>query len=122
MIEPVRRLETQDQRGIPVLLENDRGKKRRFEAMRATAADDAPKAPERGTAAGLGVVREAIQEALDGGRGSEPRQQHALTPVEQAGREHSSNQRSLALASSRCRHTLSRLFLTNRQLPSAEYA
>jgi hypothetical protein len=69
VVELVDRLEAEDERWVPVLLEHDRGEKRRLEAVRASLPDDAAKTAQRGTRRwGLGVVREAIQESLDGQR------------------------------------------------------
>ena len=68
VIEQVGRFEAEDQRRVPVLLEDRGGEQRGLEAMRTAVANDAAEAAERGSPAGLLVVRQAIQVPLHGKR------------------------------------------------------
>ena len=68
VIELVDRLEAEDERRVAVLLEDDRREQRRLEAMRAAVADDAAKAAQRRAPAGLVVVGQAVEVALNGER------------------------------------------------------
>ncbi len=63
MIEEVDRLETENERGKAMLLEDDRGRERGLEAVSLARADDTAKAPQRFPTL-LSVVRERIQPAL----------------------------------------------------------
>ena len=65
MIQLVDRLEAEHQRWVAVLLENHRGCKRGFKAMRGAVADNPAKASKRRGARGrLGVIRQPVQIAL----------------------------------------------------------
>jgi hypothetical protein len=78
VIELVDRLEAENERWISVLFEHDGREEHRFQAVRASVADDAAKTAERGAAAWLCVVGQAIQVALDLARRIEARKQGAL--------------------------------------------
>src|SRR5262249_33995612 len=85
VVELVDRFETENERRITVLLEYDRGKERRLEAVSAAVTHDAPKSAGRGPARRrLGVVRETIQVMLDGGRRRQPGDEAPLRGAEGA--------------------------------------
>ena len=77
VIEQVDRLEAQDERRIPVLLEDDRRRQRRFQAMRGAGPDHAAERAQR-LAALLVVVGKRVQPALDGVGRPQARDEAAL--------------------------------------------
>jgi hypothetical protein len=65
MIERVDRFEAENEWRVSVLLEDDRRKERRFEAMGAAMGDDAPEASQGGAPMRFLVVGEVIEILLD---------------------------------------------------------
>ena len=82
MVELVDRLEADDERRIPMLLEHRRREERRLEAMRGVMPHDAAKTAQRGAARRrLGVVGKRVQIALNRERRAQPRDQPSLGGV-----------------------------------------
>lgn len=77
VVEEVDRLESQKERGIAVLLENDSGSEGGFEAVSLSGANDPAECPHR-IAALLIVVWERVQPALNRGRRTKPVDQPLL--------------------------------------------
>ena len=69
---------------VAVLLEDNGCEERSFEAVCAAVPDDPPKAPQRGPAVWLLVVRQAIEIALDVERRSQPGDQPSLARRQRA--------------------------------------
>jgi len=83
VIELVDLLEAQDEWGIPVLFEHDGRKKGRLEAMGRAVADDSPKTAERRPdRRRFRVVRQPVEEVLNGERRPEPGDEPALFRTE----------------------------------------
>jgi hypothetical protein len=78
VVQLVDRLEAEDERRIAVRLEDDGGEECRLETVGASLADDAAEAAQRGAAAGLLVVGQLVQVALNGGRCSQACDQPTL--------------------------------------------
>src|SRR5262245_7354127 len=85
VIEVIDRFEAQDERGIAVLLEDDRGKERSLEAMSAAVAYDAAETAQRGTSVRLLVVRQPIEIALDSERRAQRGDQPSFPGRERSG-------------------------------------
>ena len=71
MIEQIDRLEAEDQRRIPMLLENHSGRQGGFQAVRRAGAHDPAERPQR-LALLLLVVREIVQPVLHSGGRAQP--------------------------------------------------
>ncbi len=86
VIEGVHRFQAHHRRRIAVLLEDDRGRQRRFQAVGHAAGDHAAERAQAGPVRRrLHVVGQLVQEALDGRRRAESRHQAPLGRRERHG-------------------------------------
>jgi len=82
VIEMVDRLEAQDERRIAVVLEDDGGKERGLEAVRAAVFENAAETSQRRPSVRLVVVRELVQIPLDLRRGVETSDYFRSVPLQ----------------------------------------